>query len=135
MMAQTYHGSCHCGAVSYEADVDLNAGTTKCNCSFCMKARAWKAFVRPEAFRLSSGADRTTFYHKHPQAPLKHFFPTCGVYTHETGSADYLGGDFVGVFLSSLDDASDSELAEAPVRYCDGRNNNWQNEPPETRHL
>src|SRR6185437_16378030 len=78
-MARTYHGSCHCGAVSYEADVDLNAGTTKCNCTFCMKARAWKAFVRPEAFRLSSGADQTTSYHKHPQAPLKHFCPICGV--------------------------------------------------------
>jgi len=100
-----------------------------------MKARAWKAFVRPEAFRIESGANRVTTYHKHPQASLKHFCSTCGVYTYEIGNADYMGGDFVGIFLSSLDNAHDSELATAPVRCCDGRNNDWQNEPAETRYL
>jgi hypothetical protein len=135
MTTQTYRGSCHCGAVSYEADIDLTRGTGKCNCSFCMKTRAWKSFVRPEAFRILSGSEHATTYRKHPQAPLKHFCRSCGVYTHETGSADYLGGDFIGIFLATLDDAEDSELAGAPVRYSDGRNNAWQNAPAETAYL
>lgn len=135
MTVRNYQGSCHCGAISYEAEIDLAQGTGKCNCSFCMKTRAWKAFVRPETFRILSGADHATPYRKHPQAPIKHFCRTCGVYTHETGSADYMGGDFVGIFLASLDNAEDSELASAPIRYSDGRNNAWQNSPAETAYL
>ena len=135
MTVKSYQGSCHCGAVSHEVEIDLAQGTGKCNCSFCMKTRAWKSFVKPEAFRILSGADHGRAYHKHPEAPIKHFCPTCGVYTHEMGSADYMGGDFVGVFLASLDNAADEELANAPVRFADGRNNAWQNPPEETRHL
>ncbi len=135
MATQTFRGSCHCGTVSYEADLDLAQQTGKCNCSFCAKTRAWKTFVQPSSFRLLSGGDHATGYHKHPQAPSKFFCSRCGVYTHETGHADYMGGDFVGVFLASLDNADPSDLASAPVRYSDGRDNNWQNPPAETRHL
>ena len=135
MTTKTYKGSCHCGSISYEADIDLAEGTAKCNCTFCTKARAWKVFVKPNSFRLLSGADEAIGYHKHPQAPLKYFCKTCGVRTHELGSADYMGGDFVGVFVSTLDNVEPEELAAAPARYSDGRNNNWRNPPSFTGHL
>jgi hypothetical protein len=66
---------------------------------------------------------------------MKHFCKECGVHTHELGSADYMGGDFVGIFLATLDDVEPQELIAAPVRYSDGRHNNWQEAPSETRHL
>jgi hypothetical protein len=135
MTTRTYTGSCHCGKITYEADIDLAQGTGKCNCTFCTKARAWKVFVKPSSFRLLSGSDRAIGYRKHPQASLKYFCQECGVRTHELGTADYMGGDFVGVFVSTLDNVEPEGLVAAPVRYSDGRNNNWRSPPPFTDHL
>jgi hypothetical protein len=135
MTTRTYTGSCHCGRITYEADIDLAQGTGKCNCTFCTKARAWKVFVKPSSFRLLSGSDRAIGYRKHPQASLKYFCQECGIRTHELGTADYMGGDFVGVFVSTLDNVEPEELVAAPVRYSDGRNNNWRSPPSVTDHL
>ena len=128
-------GSCHCGAVRYEADIDLAAGTGKCNCSFCTKARNWSVTLKPEAFRLVSGEDALSGYAFGTHSARHMFCQHCGIRLFTKGYIEQIGGDFVSVAVATLDDASPEELIEAPVRYANGRDNAWWENPAETRHL
>ena len=134
-MIKTYHGSCHCGAVRYEADIDLDARTGKCNCSICTKRRAWGVSVKPDAFRLLSGADNLIDYQFGTMSVHHRFCRTCGVASYSDGYVEQIGGAFVAISVNCLDDADPTELAEAPVRYSNGRDNLWWEAPAETRHL
>ena len=134
-MLKTYHGSCHCGAVRFEADIDLEAGTGKCNCSICTKRRNWGALLKPEAFRLLQGAEALSDYSFGTHQGSHRFCSKCGCAPFSTGDVPEIGGAFVSVQVASLDDASDEELAAAPVRYSNGRDNAWWEAPVETRYL
>ncbi len=56
-----YHGSCQCGAVSFEVDADLDK-TVTCNCSRCKRLGSVLAFAPKERFKLLSGEDHLKEY-------------------------------------------------------------------------
>lgn len=131
---KTYHGSCHCGAVKFEADIDFSQGTIKCNCSICTKMRWWAAIIKPEAFRLLSGSAALGEYRFLSRRDNHLFCRQCGVHTFGTGTSPRIG-DFYAVSVSCLDDLSDAEMGAIPVSYLDGRNDIWDQAPAITAHL
>ncbi len=138
LLKQTYHGSCHCKAVTFEADIDLVNGTGKCNCTFCWKQRMWKtAPIMPGDFRLLTGADALSDYGSSGDFGEQHhrFCQRCGIATHNDGDMPMLGGPFVMVHVAALDDLSPEDLRAAPVRCADGLHDAWQNEPQAAWHL
>ena len=134
-MKKTYHGSCHCGAVRFECELDLTECTSKCNCSICTKTRFWKALVKAGAFRLLQGEDVLVNYQFGARAILHLFCSRCGVKAFGSRGIEQLGGKFYAINVACLDDAMDEERAQAPVTHEDGRNNRWDQAPNETRYL
>jgi hypothetical protein len=138
MALKTYSCSCHCGAVRFEADIDLSKGSNKCNCSICTKARGWFLFVNAAQVRQLSGADAMTEYRCTPPGkpgPFLHYYfcKTCGIRTFARGEHESFGGAFYAIPVVVLDDADADELAAAPVRYVDGRNDRFDQRPVDTR--
>lgn len=135
MSTKTYHGSCHCGRITYQTDLDLSQGTGKCNCSICTKTRFWGMNVKPDAFKLLSGQTELTDYQFGTKSVHHYFCKHCGVRTFGKGYVEEVGGDFYSVNIATLDDVDVKDLAKAPVRYSDGRNNNWMEQPKDYLHL
>lgn len=134
-MVKTYRGSCHCGAVRFEADIDLaQGGTAKCNCSICLKTRSWMAFIAADAFRLLSGEQILRDYQFGKQVIHHRFCGQCGVRPFAHG-ADREGNKFYAVRVNCLDGVNPQELIDAPVKYMDMLHDDFRSTPAETRHL
>jgi hypothetical protein len=132
---KTYKGSCHCRAIRFEADIDLRAGTYKCNCSICAKTRHWVVFIEPSAFRLLCGETELSDYQFGSRVEHHLFCRHCGVRSFQRVYIERMGGENVAVQVAALDDVDAKELIAAPIRYVDGRNNEWGKTPEETGHL
>jgi hypothetical protein len=133
-MKQTYRGSCHCGAIKFEADADLSQGTFKCNCSICFKSRAWLAAVPAISFRLLAGEQDLRDY-QFGRKRIHHFFcAQCGVRPFSRGT-DPKGQESYAIRVNCLDGVEPKEFADAPVRYFNMLHDDFKSAPAETRHL
>jgi hypothetical protein len=117
MTIRTFIGSCHCGHVRFEADIDLDLDTTQCNCSICTKMQFWGAVVQPKAFRLVAGHAVLKDYRSDSESVHHPFCKYCGVHSFAHGNIESIGGEFFSINLACLDEANFSELAETPVPH------------------
>jgi len=135
-MLKTYRGSCHCVAVRFETDVDISAGTGKCNCTLCTKMRLWSVEVKPEAFRLLAGEADMVDYQRTNKVAHHLFCRHCGVRPFEWVDVPNMTGEkYYNINVACLDGLDIDELMAAPVTYYDGLNNDWGSTPAEVRHL
>ncbi|MDI7861378.1 GFA family protein [Rhizobiaceae bacterium n13] len=135
-MLRTYTGGCQCGAVRFEADLDIGAGTGKCNCTICWKMRLWTARVRPEAFRLVSGVRDLTDYQGSNTVAHHLFCRHCGMHPFErVDTPNMTGGPYLNINVACLDNLDIDELMAAPVTCYDGLHDDWGARPSEVRHL
>jgi hypothetical protein len=118
---KTYKGSCHCGAVAFEVDLDLGAGTTRCNCTYCSKVGWWGCLVKPAAFRLLKGAESLSKLGKNASADRPHC-KVCGIQPFGHGDVPEIGGEYYSVNVRCLDGV---DLTGVPVKYLNGRHNTW----------
>jgi hypothetical protein len=133
-MLTTYTGRCHCGAVRFEADLDLTQPTYRCNCSICRRTRFWPAVAREEQFRLLAGEAELTEYRFNTRKNIHYFCRHCGVRAFGVGTETPIG-KMVGVNLGCLEGVDEAVLAGAPITFVDGLHDRWQEPPEFTQHL
>ena len=134
-MTQTFHGSCHCGAVRFACDLDLAQGTSRCNCSMCSKTRLWKAVALPGSFRLLQGADAIATYRFGSERVEHRFCRRCGVKLGGHGAKGQFPEAFDVVSIACLDDMADDVKASLAIEYQDGRHDDWAHAPAQTATL
>ena len=119
MTTRTYHGSCHCGAVSFEADLDLSE-VSQCNCSICAKKGALHKRVAKEQFRLQRGQDDLQLYQFNKKIARHQFCRHCGIHAFANPRSH---PEHVLVNIRCLDDF-DVFADQFAVTTIDGRN--WE---------
>jgi hypothetical protein len=116
MSQQSYHGSCQCQAVKFEAELDLEA-TAICNCSRCQRL-GWVMAFTPEAkFSLQQGEGALSQYTFNKEVIRHQFCATCGIETFAYAKAPD-GSDAVAVNVNCLDGVEPRALKS---KMFDGR--------------
>lgn len=110
-------GSCHCGAVRFEAEGELQ-GLEVCNCSYCARAGFVHWYVAPERFRVLAGEDTLVDYQFGTHTSHNLFCPTCGVTPFRRARSD---PHQIDVNVRCLEGVDADAL---PTRPFDGRN--WE---------
>ena len=87
MANDRFSGSCHCGKVAYNVELDLSRPVVSCNCSMCRRAGTLLSFVPEASFTLERGADELGDYQFNKHNVHHLFCRTCGVKSFARGTS------------------------------------------------
>lgn len=120
-----HHGTCICGDVQFEVELDLAKGS-RCNCTMCTKLGVIGSIVKPAAFKLLSPESSLGSFTRTPEIGSRSFCARCHIYCFSKGHLEMLGGDFVSVNLNCIDGF---DVTRAEIGHWDGRHDNWNAGP------
>ncbi|MEJ2089566.1 MAG: GFA family protein [Gammaproteobacteria bacterium] len=110
-MKQTYTGSCHCGAVRFEVDMDLDH-VRVCDCTLCRKRGASNHRVEDSDLRIETPLQEMTLYQWHTRVARDYFCPTCGILPFRRPRTA------PGLWAVNIDDAgADRRFQDSPSRF------------------
>jgi len=112
-----HEGGCHCGAVRFQADLELKDLAT-CNCSLCGKSGAIMAFLPKDKLRQTAGDGMMTDYQFGKKSIHHAFCKVCGVRPFARGQG-HDGSEWAMVNVRCLDGV-DAHGLEITKRY-DGK--------------
>jgi hypothetical protein len=98
-------GGCHCGAVRYEVETDIDK-VIECNCSHCHNKGLLLHFADKDKFTLLSGKDNLSEYRFNKKTIHHLFCKTCGVQSF----ADNDSYPKMAINVRCLDDVDTSSL-------------------------
>jgi hypothetical protein len=116
MTAEHHAGSCQCGAVAFEATVDISSPIT-CNCSRCQRLGWVIAFAPRADFTLLRGEDVLTEYTFNRHMIRHQFCRICGIESFSYAQMPD-GTAMVAINCNCLDGVDPRAL---PARHVDGR--------------
>ncbi len=116
MSETTHQGSCHCGAVRYQVEIDLEQPVIACNCSICGRTGSLLSFVTPDKFKLEQGEANLTDYQFNKNVIHHVFCKTCGVRSFARGAGPK--GPMVAINTRCLEAIDPLKL---PVNQYDGQ--------------
>lgn len=111
-MKKHYAGGCHCGAVRFEVEADLDH-TVSCNCSICQKAGTILSFAPASEFRLMQGAEYLTDYQFNKRVIHHLFCRVCGIRSFSRGEKPD-GTQSIAVNVRTLDGVDLDALKPKP---------------------
>ena len=113
---QKYQGSCHCGAVKFEATMTPPEKAYACNCSICSRAGWLLAFAKGDTFKVLNGDDAVTDYQFNKMKTHHFFCKTCGVRAYSRGTDK----DGVPTLAVNLRCVAGIDATKLPVETFDG---------------
>jgi hypothetical protein len=106
-------GSCHCGAVRFSAQGDIEQAI-ECNCSHCSRKGMLLWFVPREAFAVSQGSDQLATYTFNKHVIEHQFCTTCGCQAFAFGRMPD-GSEMAAINIRCLDEVDLEGVKRVPV--------------------